>query len=135
QASSSGGGLGAQFNITGAAGSNGFNTGDWIYFSGVSGMTELNGQTFIAQVLTPTTFALTDAFGNNVDTTVFPAYIGGGTVARIYTLPTIYADSDLEWLKFTQSADVMTLCCVNQLTGAEYPPQDLARFSDTHWVF
>ena len=41
----------------------------------------------------------------------------------------------MKWLKFTQSADVMSLCCVNQLTGTEYPPVDLSRFSDTNWVF
>jgi hypothetical protein len=135
QASSSGAGLGAQFSVTSAASSNGLNTGDWVYISDVQGMTELNGQTYIITVLTPTTFSLQDVFGNNVDTTVFGAYTGGGTIARIYTLPTIYADEDLEWLKFTQSADVMTLCCVNQETGTEYPPQDLARFSDIDWVF
>jgi hypothetical protein len=135
QASSSGGGLGAEFNVTWSGGANGLVTGDWVYISGVVGMTELNGQTFVVQVLSPTTFALTDVFGNNVDTTVFPAYITGGSIARIFTLPTIYADADLEYLKFVQSADVMTICCVNQVTGTEYPPQDLARFSDTNWTF
>jgi hypothetical protein len=29
----------------------------------------------------------------------------------------------------------MTLCCVNQISGVEYPAQDLQRFSDTNWVF
>jgi hypothetical protein len=136
QASSSGGGLGAEFNVSWTTGSStDLNTGDWVFISGVQGMTQLNGQTYTITVLTPTTFSLQDVFGNNVDTTVFGAYTGGGTIARIFTLPTIYADADLEWLKFVQSADVMTICCVNQLTGTEYPPQDLARFSDTHWVF
>jgi hypothetical protein len=136
QAFSSGGGLGAEFSISWSSFTgNGFNTGDWVYITGVGGMTELDGQTFTIQVLSPTTFALMDNFGNNVDTSVFPAYTGGGTAARIFTLPTIYADADLEYLKFVQSADVMTICCVNQVTGTEYPPQDLARFSDTNWVF
>jgi hypothetical protein len=136
QASSSGGGLGAQFNITWSSSSaNGFNTGDWVFIKGVEGMVELNGQTFVITVLSPTSFSLQDVFGNNVDTSVFPAYITGGTVARIFQIPTIYSDADLEYLKFVQSADVMTICCVNQVTGTEYPPQDLARFSDTNWVF
>jgi hypothetical protein len=136
QASSSGSGLGALFNMTwSGSGLNGFVTGDWVFISGIVGMTQLNGQTFIITVLTPTTFSLQDVFGNNVDTTAFSAYISGGTVARIFTLATIYAEADLEWLKFVQSADVMTICCVNQDTGTEYPPQDLARLSDTDWVF
>jgi Ubiquitin-activating enzyme E1 FCCH domain len=136
QASSTGGGLGAEFNVSfSSMTGNGLNTGDWVFIEGVQGMTELNGQTFIVVVLTPTTFQITDVFGNPVDTTVFPAYTGGGTIARIFTLPTIYADADLEYLKFVQSADVMTICCVNQVTGAEYPPQDLSRLSDTNWVF
>ena len=133
---SSGGGRGATFTVAWtSSGANGLVTGDWVYISGVGGMWELNGQTFVVTVLTPTTFSLNDVFGNPIDTTTFPAYTSGGTIARIYTLPTIYSDADLEWLKYVQSADVMTICCVNQITGTEYPPQDLARFSDTNWVF
>jgi hypothetical protein len=136
QASTSGSGLGAEFNVTWTGtGSNGFATGDWVFISGVGGMTELNGQTFVITVLSPTTFSLQDPLGNNVDTTAFPAYTSGGNVARIFTLTTIYAEADLEWLKYVQSADVMTLCCVNQETGTEYPQQDLERLSDTDWTF
>ena len=136
QASTSGAGFGVTFTITWSSTSaNGLVTGDWVFISGVGGMWELNGQIFIVTVLTATTFSLNDVFGNPIDTTSFPAYTSGGTVARIFTLPTIYSDADLEWLKFVQSADVMTICCVNQVTGTEYPPQDLSRFSDINWVF
>lgn len=136
QASTTGGGLGVQFNVTWNSGAaSPLVTGDWVFISGVQGMTQLNGQTYRVAVTSPTTFQLFDVFGNPVDTAVFGAYTGGGTIARIFTIPTIYADADLEWLKFTQSADVMTLCCVNQLTATEYPPQDLTRFSDTDWTF
>jgi Ubiquitin-activating enzyme E1 FCCH domain len=135
QASTTGTGIGAEFNLTFGSGGSGFNTGDWVFIEGVQGMTELNGQTFVINVLSPTTFQLFDVFGNPIDTTAFPAYTGGGTAARIFTLTTLYAEADLPWLKWTQSADVMTLCCVNQETGTEYPAQDLERLSDTDWVF
>ena len=135
QASTTGTGIGAKFNLTFGSGGSGFNTGDWVFIDGVQGMTELNGQTFVVTALSGTTFSLQDVFGNNVDTTAFPAYTGGGTGARIFTLTTIYAEADLPWLKWTQSADVMTICCVNQDTGTEYPQQDLERLSDTDWVF
>jgi hypothetical protein len=136
QAASTGQGLGAQFNVTFAAGGgNGLVTGDWVYITDVSGMVQLNGQTFVIVVTGPTTFQLFDVFGNPVNTDLFNAYTGGGFVARLYTLSTIYGQADLEWLKFDQSADVMTICCVNQITGTEYPAQDLERFSDTEWVF
>ena len=55
--------------------------------------------------------------------------VGGGTVARIYTLATPYHAVDLPYLKFTQSADVMSLTCVNQQTLADYPPQELTRLA------
>jgi hypothetical protein len=136
QASTNGTGLGVQFNATWGTGTaNGLKTGDWVFIFFVEGMTQLNGQTFIINVLTPTTFQLLDVFGNPVNTGLFNAYIGGGQLSRIFTLPTIYSEADLEYLKFVQSADVMTICCVNQVTGTEYPPQDLARISDTDWTF
>jgi hypothetical protein len=136
QLSTSGGGLGAEFTVIWATGtSSGLNTGDFVYITGVQGMTELNGHTFVVGVIDPTHFALYDVFVNPVDTTVFQPYNGGGTIARIFSVPTIYSAADLEWLKYTQSADVMTLGCVNQITKVEYPCQDLTRFSDTNWVF
>jgi hypothetical protein len=56
------------------------------------------------------------------------AYVSGGTFARIYTnKQSPYAAVDLPYLKVVQSADVMSLCCVNQATGTEYPPYDLTR--------
>lgn len=134
QASSDGSGLGATFTMTWAA-TPAFANGDWIEIRDVDGMTELNGNTYVAQGVTSTTVQLFDVFGNPVNTAGYGAYTGGGTVARIYTLATQYDEQDLAYLKFTQSADVMTLCCVNQLTGTEYEPQDLSRFGNTNWSF
>lgn len=108
--------------------------GDWVYISGVGGMTEVNGQTYIAQGTGGGNFTLTDVFGVAINSSAFSAYTAGGTAAEIYTLTTPYAAEDLKFLKFTQSADVMSLTLVNQTTGVEYPPYDLARLADDSWT-
>lgn len=134
QSSTTGIGVGATFTITYGA-TPPFANGDWVAIAGVVGMTELNGNTYVLAGVTATTAQLVDVFGNPVDSTAYGAYASGGTASRIYTLTTPYDENDLAWLKFTESADVLTLCCVNQITGTEYAPQDLSRFSDTDWTF
>ncbi len=134
QESTSGSGSGATFTIASGAVSP-FNDGDWVYLASINGMTELNGRTCVVAGATTTTFQLKDVYGNNVDTTTFSAYTSGGTASRIYTLTTPYSEVDLQWLKWTQSADVMSVCCVNQDTGTEYAPQDLSRLANDNWLF
>lgn len=133
QGSTTGTGAGATFNASFVAGS--FNDGDWVSLADIGGMTELNGETLVLGKLTANTFALFDVYGAPVDTTAFPTYTGGGNASRIYTLTTPYAEADLKYLKYTQSADVMSLCCVNQQTLVEYPPQDMSRLAADNWVF
>lgn len=110
--------------------------GDWVYAADIGGMTELNGRTFVvASANTGAgTFALQNVFGENIDATFFNPYTSGGTVARIYTLATPYAAADLDWLKFDQSADVMSLCCVNQQTFVEYVTKELTRLAANNWT-
>jgi len=133
QLSTSGVGLGATFTLSYGA-VDAFNNGDWVYLSGIIGPTQLNNQTYVVEGSTTSGFELYDIYGNAIDTTSGPAYVSGGTAARIYTLSTIWNEQDLPWLKYSQSADVMSICCVNQLTGTEYPPQDLERFNDYFWT-
>ena len=134
QSATSGAGQGAQFNLTYLATSP-FASGDWVFLNGISGMTPVDQETYSVVELTPSTFALYDAYGAPVDSTAFPAYLSGGTAAAIYTLSTINDEKYLEYLKITQSADVASLTCVNQVTGTEYPPQDLSRVADDNWSF
>lgn len=119
--------------------SHGYSNGDWVYASGVGGMLFLNGLKWIVANKTTDTFTLTDLFGTAVNTTDLPVYTSGGTFARIYTLVTPYAAVDLPYLKFTQSADTMTLDCVNPntLTGiaaVEYPSYKLVRNAAANWT-
>jgi hypothetical protein len=134
QASSSGGGLGAQYTITWAT-PGPLASADWVFLSNVTGMTQVNGQTYVINNVTPTQFTLADVYGNPINSTAFGTYTAGGLGARIYTLTTPYSEVDLPYLKFTQSADVMSLCCVNQMTDFEYAPLDLTRTTDTNWSF
>lgn len=113
----------------------GFSNGDWVYGTSIGGMTEFNGLAWIVQNVTANTFTLTDLFGNPVNTSLFPAYTSGGTFARVYTVTSPYAAVDLPFLKFTQSADTMSLTCVNQDTSTEYPPYDLQRNGAANWTF
>lgn len=114
---------------------NNFANGDWVFLSGIGGMTQLNGETYVIAGRTPGSFQLLDVYGNQIDGTAFSAFTSNGTAARIFTLTTIYAEADLPYLKFTQSADVMSICDVNQQTQTEYQPQDLSRLSDISWTF
>lgn len=114
----------------------GYSSGDWIYITGMGGMTALNGLVWkVDTVPTANTFTLKDLFGNVVNSVLFNTYTSGGTAQRIYTVTAPYAAIDLPFLKFTQSADTMSLTCVNQDTNTEYPPYDLVRNGNTDWVF
>ena len=107
----------------------GYANGDWVFITGCQGMTQLNDSFYIVRNVTTNTFTLTDLYGNNIDATAFGAYVPGtGSVARVYTLATPYAAADLPLLKFTQSADVMSL------VHPSYAPYDLARVTANHWT-
>lgn len=107
----------------------GYSVGDWVFDQGNNGY---SGLTWIVNsVPTVTTFTVTDLFGNSATK---PASTTG-TVARIYTVTSPYAAIDLPFLKYSQSADVMTLTCVNPNTLTEYPPYSLTRHANTNWTF
>ncbi len=115
--------------------SHGYSNGDWVFGSGIGGMTNFNGLTWIVQNVATNTFTLTDLFGNVVDTTNFSAWTSGGTFARIYTVVSPYAATDLQYLKIAENANLMNLTCYNQLTNVAYPPYTLTRNGNTNWVF
>ncbi len=134
QAGTTGSGYGVTFTVSSGSVA-AYNAGDWLYISNVGGMTVLNNRTVvIGAALGGGTYSIYDVFGNPIDTTAQPALSSAGSVARIYTLVTPYAEADLEYLKFTQSADTVSFSCVNQVTGTEYPPYDLARYADSLWT-
>lgn len=98
-------------------------------------MTQVDGNIYIINSITGNVInEVTDVYGNPISSATFSFYFSGGSVARVYTLATPWAEQDLKYLKFVQSADDMTFCCINQATRAEYVSYDLARMSDTDWT-
>lgn len=109
----------------------GYSNGDWVYLAGLSDtMPQISGQVFKVVSLGAGTFSLQSTLtGADVDTADYGVYLGAGaTVARVYTLSTPYAVEDLPALKWTQSADVMSL------THPAYAPRDLARVGQASWT-
>ena len=73
-------------------------------------------------------------FGTPVNSLTYGVYTSGGMVARIYTLTTPYHAVDLPYLKYAQSADVMSLCLVNQATQIDYDTYELTRLAANNWT-
>lgn len=125
-------------NITGATQANPcvlsvtntYTTGsvDWVYITGVNGMTQLNGNYYIVHARTNGTVTLYDLFGNPIDSTAYGAWTSGGTTARVYTLASPYAAADLALLKFVQNVNSMIF------THPSYVPYILTYTSSTSWT-
>ncbi|MCK4578003.1 MAG: hypothetical protein KAU50_04390 [Candidatus Marinimicrobia bacterium] len=79
-------------------------------------------------VLPSANFEITDQDGNPIDTSGFDAYIGSGTVARVYEINSPYLEADLPQLKFGQKADIM------YIDHPSYAPRKLTRFGDGTWT-
>lgn len=121
--------------LTITAPGNNYAVGDEVFASGFAGMTDVNSRSFLVTAAGDT-LSLADTFGDPIDATSFGVYAGGGSLARVYeTHDAPYLLKDLPYLKFTQSADVLTLTCVNQEDGTEYPAADLSRHGITDWVY
>lgn len=112
-----------------------FNSGDWIEIDNISGMYQLNGRTFKVTYIGGNQYQLYEPDALAVDARNYGVFTAPGIGMRIYTIPTIYGEADLRYLKYTESADVLTLTCVNTVTRTEYRPQDLTRLSNVNWVF
>lgn len=107
----------------------GYSDNDEVALVSIGGMTELNGRRVKIFNVTTDTFELLDqATGLNIDTSGFTAYTSGGSALRVYEITTPYAEADLDTLKFTQSADVMTL------THPSHQPRELSRTDHDAWT-
>ncbi len=124
------------FNVTGMTNANPgvftvpgntFTPGDWVFVQGLGGLFEPNGRTLIVLTTNPLTLQNT-LTGAPLDTRDFGSYLGGGTMARIFTLSTPYAASNVQSIKWAQSANLMSL------TQHNYAPADLSRVAANNWT-
>jgi len=107
----------------------GYTTGDEVALAAIVGMVKLNGRRVRLTVLTTTTFSIQDQVTNvDIDTTGFTAYSSAGTSAKIFEIVTPYPKDDLAILKFTQSADIMTL------VHPSHTERELSRTADDAWT-
>jgi hypothetical protein len=107
-----------------------FNNGDWAFLTGLGGIFQVQGIYIVQNANQGAgTFTLADLTGSPIDSTLFAVYTGGGAAARIYTIEAPYINGDWWNVKWTQSADVMTL------THPMYPPWNLNRFGGANWSF
>lgn len=102
-----------------------FANGETVTPTGIVGMTELNGNSYVIGNVTATTFELT-----GIDSTGFTAYVSGGSAQSnaAFELVTTYTEAELPRLDYTQSADVMTI------VHPSHDSSNLNRLADDDWT-
>lgn len=101
----------------------GFSNGDRVVVAGVGGMGQVNNREFTVANQTTNTFEL-----SGVNSSAYDAYTLGGTASKVYEIASPYAESDLESLFVSQSADTLYIAHPN------YAPRTLTRTGHTSWT-
>lgn len=105
------------------AASHGLSNGDWVFVTGVGGMTQLNNRHFQVAGATANTFQL-----SGVNSAAYDTFTSGGTVQRIVEVAHSYTGSELGDLSFAQSADTL------YIAHEAHHLAKLERLSATSWV-
>tara|TARA_X000001382_G_scaffold127016_1_gene114316 strand:- start:80 stop:2401 length:2322 start_codon:yes stop_codon:yes gene_type:complete len=108
--------------------SHGYSNGDEVYLTNTGAMSELKTRNYRVANVTTHTFTLTDLYNVDINTTGFTTFDSGVTTAKIYEVTTPYAHSDLDNLRFAQSADVMYFC------HPSYAIRTLSRSDHDNWT-
>lgn len=106
----------------------GYANGDWVKFSGVEGVRDINGRSFAVSVVNANQFELLDPSDNSSINRDDQTYVSGGTVYRIYEITTDYAAEDLAQLKGYQMRDLV------RLTHPDFSIMNLKRLGHTNWT-
>ena len=109
--------------------SHGFSDGDEVFIDSVSGITKLNGRSFLVSDKTANTFKLKDNDGNYISSIGLGTYSSGGTASRIYEIQTPYTEADdLFKIRIAQNADTA------YVVHPYYEPRKLTRTGHTSWT-
>lgn len=106
--------------------------GEEVYISGVLGPLGkyVNNRNFKVGTVdgVGNTFQLKDMAGVNFNTTALGLYSSAGTASRVYQISTPYLEAHLPYIRFDQSADVITL------VHPSYAVRELSRAGHTSWT-
>lgn len=105
-----------------------FTNGMWVFISGLIGASQLNNRFFRVRNVATNDLQLEDQNGNAIDFAGFDAWVSGGTISKVYEMATPYDADDLPKMRFTQSANVMTL------SHPSYDPRELTRVDHDDWT-
>lgn len=107
----------------------GYSNGDEVYITGVVGMTEVNGLTYVVASAAANSFSIKYKQSlTAVDSSGFTAYSSGGTCSRLYTLTTTYTETQVDDLNFCQAQDTIILA------HPSHPPRKLIRSGHASWT-
>jgi hypothetical protein len=107
---------------------NSYAVGDWVFISGVVGTTQVNGNYYSILAATGSSVTLGDLNGNAIDGSGYSPYVSGGSIARVYTIPSSYAAADLPLIKYAQNINQLILC------HPSYPPATLTLVAANNWI-
>jgi hypothetical protein len=111
-----------------------------VFINGCIGMEEMNFRDFRVTVVSPTTFSVHFIDGTPLDSSLFSAYVTGGTAAVLYetTALDIPMSSIFESeFKYVQSATSMIVVngSYDTTNALNQKPVEIKRVTDTNWTF
>lgn len=106
----------------------GYSTGQWVKFSGVNGITDLNGRSFVVNVINANQFEILDPRNNGWINRDGQGWLSGGQTFRIYEIATPYSAANLAKLNCSQIRDLV------RLTHLDHSPKNLKRLGHTNWT-
>lgn len=101
---------------------------DWVFISGVVGMTQINNRFYRISARTAANITLQRLNGTALDSTTYTAWSSGGTVQRVYKIASPYTGAQLANLKFTQEENKL------YIFHPDVAPQVLTFVSATNWT-
>jgi len=99
---------------------------DMVYINGVSGADRYSYK--VGVVIDANNYNLKHTDGTPVNSLLFPAYVSGGTMQRVYTVAVPYVAADIWDVGYAQSADVLTL------THTAHAVRELSRIAAADWT-